>query len=70
MKNRNVTDETEVLNLVNRGRWYIRNAIIPAIQLKKYRSIKQRYTTETDEDQPKRPPPSATSPPPSSTGQS
>lgn len=46
MRNKDVTDEEEILRLVSRGRWYIRNAIIPAIQMRKYRSLKKRYNPE------------------------
>jgi len=38
-------DEEAVLQAVARGRWYVRNEMVPLIQLKKYRRINQRYNT-------------------------
>ncbi len=44
-------EEEEIARLVNRGRWYIKNALVPAIQLRKYRSMKQRYYPDTPEQE-------------------
>lgn len=37
--------EEDILQAVARGRWYIRNEMIPLIQLKKYRAIRERYSS-------------------------
>eukprot|EP00286_Rhodomonas_abbreviata_P016618 CAMPEP_0181340290 /NCGR_PEP_ID=MMETSP1101-20121128/29757_1 /TAXON_ID=46948 /ORGANISM="Rhodomonas abbreviata, Strain Caron Lab Isolate" /LENGTH=78 /DNA_ID=CAMNT_0023451409 /DNA_START=218 /DNA_END=454 /DNA_ORIENTATION=- len=43
MKNKDLTDEVEIKRAVARGRWYVRNELTAVIQLKKYRTIKDRY---------------------------
>lgn len=47
-----MTDETEIAHLVNRGRWYIKNEIVGAIQLRKYRALRKRYGA-ADPEEPK-----------------
>jgi len=42
-KNKDLTDEVEIKRAVARGRWYVRNELTAVIQLKKYRTIKERY---------------------------
>ena len=42
-KNKGLSDEEAIIAAVARGRWYLNNEIIPIIQLKKYRSLKQSY---------------------------
>eukprot|EP00912_Choanoflagellata_sp_UC4_P000014 UC4_evm1s10 len=46
LKNAHLEDEVEIRRAVSRGRWYLRNEMIGAIQLRKYRKIKQRYEAE------------------------
>lgn len=45
MANRHLTDEVEIKRAVKRGRWMVRE-LIGVIQLKKYRTLKQRYTPD------------------------
>ena len=42
-KNKDLSEEEAIIKAVARGRWYLNNEIIPIIQLKKYRSLKQSY---------------------------
>ena len=42
LKNRHLDDELDVKRAVKRGRWMVRE-LIGVIQLKKYRTIKERY---------------------------
>ncbi len=48
-QNKDVRDEDEIVHLVARGRWYVSNELIPVIQLKKYRTLRQRYSTPDEE---------------------
>lgn len=43
--NAHLTDEVEIKRAVKRGRWMVRE-LIGVIQLKKYRTLKQRYELE------------------------
>lgn len=42
-KNAHLTDEEDIIKAVARGRWYLSNEIIGAINLKKYRAMRARY---------------------------
>ena len=42
-KNKNLTEERDILKAVGSGRWYLENEIIGVIKLKKYRQLKKRY---------------------------
>ena len=43
MKHKDLHSEDDILRAVHRGRWYIRNVLVPVSQLTKYRAMKQRY---------------------------
>ena len=49
MKNRHLTDDVDIKRAVARGRWMVRE-LIGVIQLKKYRTLKKRYSPEQDID--------------------
>jgi hypothetical protein len=36
----------DIIQQVARGRWYVKNELIPTAQIKKYRTLKQRYYGE------------------------
>ena len=42
-RHKDVTSEEEIAHLVHRGRWYLKNEVIGAIQLRKYRTLRKRY---------------------------
>mmetsp|Transcript_2054 Transcript_2054/g.4843 ORF Transcript_2054/g.4843 Transcript_2054/m.4843 type:complete len:81 (+) Transcript_2054:195-437(+) len=43
-ENTEISGELEIRRAVARGRWYVKNELTAVIQLKKYRTIKARYT--------------------------
>ncbi len=47
-ENSHLTSEEDILKAVGRGRWYLANEIIPIIQFKKYRSLRERYQTDSN----------------------
>lgn len=49
LQNRALTDELAVKKAVKRGRWMVRE-LIGVIQLKKYRALNSRYTSEELQD--------------------
>lgn len=48
-KNRALTDPVEVKKAIKKGRWMVRE-LIGVIQLKKYRTLNSRYTSEELQD--------------------
>lgn len=48
-KNRELTDSVEIKKAIKRGRWMVRE-LIGVIQLKKYRTLNSRYTSEELQD--------------------
>eukprot|EP00045_Choanoeca_perplexa_P015983 m.209223 g.209223 ORF g.209223 m.209223 type:complete len:80 (+) comp17137_c0_seq3:4699-4938(+) len=43
MANSHLKTEDEIVHAVARGRWYVKNELIGAIQLRKYRAMRKRY---------------------------
>ena len=41
--NAHLDNEEDIIHAVARGRWYLKNEVIGAIQLKKYRTLRKRY---------------------------
>jgi hypothetical protein len=58
-KNSHLTEEEEIIKAVARGRWYLNNEIIEAIKLKKYRTMRARYSMPEEPTQPPQPPSSS-----------
>lgn len=50
-RHKDVTDEEEIAHLVHRGRWYLKNEVIGAIQLRKYRTLRKRYGSDVQAPQ-------------------
>eukprot|EP00049_Salpingoeca_infusionum_P019734 m.362916 g.362916 ORF g.362916 m.362916 type:complete len:83 (-) comp21172_c0_seq1:666-914(-) len=44
-KNSHLKTEEEIVFAVHRGRWYLKNVVIPSLQIRKYRQMKHRYDT-------------------------
>jgi len=44
MANQHLTSEDDIVHAVARGRWYVKNELMGAIQLRKYRAMRKRYS--------------------------